>query len=185
MFKLTYKNKIKNLTYCGLFIALITICSWIAVPTVVPFTLQTFGIFAAVGILGGKLGTAAVTGYVLLGAVGVPVFSGFSGGMGVISGTTGGYIVGFIFTALIMWLMERLLGRSIPVFIVSMIVGLAVCYAFGTAWYMIVYTQNTGAVGLGTVIGWCVTPFLIPDAVKIVCAAIVTERVRKYAGIKA
>ena len=84
-----------------------------------------------------------------------------------------------------MWLMERLLGRSIPVFIVSMIVGLAVCYAFGTAWYMIVYTQNTGAVGLGTVIGWCVTPFLIPDAVKIVCAAIVTERVRKYAGIKA
>ncbi len=174
------KEKIRSITYCGLFIALITVCSWISIPTTVPFTLQTFGVFAAVGILGGKLGTIAVIGYVILGTIGVPVFSGFSGGVGVIAGTTGGYIVGFIFAALAMWLVEKILGRKPWVLILSMIAGLIVCYAFGTAWFMIVYTAKTGTVGLGAVISWCVVPFIIPDAVKIACAAIITEKAGKY-----
>lgn len=173
-------EKIRSITYCGLFIALITVCSWISIPTTVPFTLQTFGVFAAVGILGGKLGTIAVIGYVILGTIGVPVFSGFSGGVGVIAGTTGGYIVGFIFAALAMWLVEKILGRKPWVLILSMIAGLIVCYAFGTAWFMIVYTAKTGTVGLGAVISWCVVPFIIPDAVKIACAAIITEKAGKY-----
>lgn len=173
-------EKIRSITYCGLFIALITVCSWISIPTTVPFTLQTFGVFAAVCILGGKLGTIAVIGYVILGAIGVPVFAGFSGGVGVIAGTTGGYIVGFIFAALAMWLVEKILGRKPWVLILSMIAGLIVCYAFGTAWFMIVYTAKTGTVGLGAVISWCVVPFIIPDAVKIACAAIITEKAGKY-----
>lgn len=173
-------EKIRSITYCGLFIALITVCSWISIPTTVPFTLQTFGVFAAVGILGGKLGTIAVIGYVILGAIGVPVFSGFSGGVGVIAGTTGGYIVGFIFAALAMWMVEKILGRKPWVLILSMIAGLIVCYAFGTAWFMIVYTAKTGTVGLGAVLSWCVVPFIIPDAVKIACAAIITEKAGKY-----
>lgn len=173
-------EKIRSITYCGLFIALITVCSWISIPTTVPFTLQTFGVFAAVGILGGKLGTIAVIGYVILGAIGVPVFAGFSGGVGVIAGTTGGYIVGFIFAALAMWLVEKILGRKPWVLILSMIAGLIVCYAFGTAWFMIVYTAKTGTVGLGAVLSWCVVPFIIPDAVKIACAAIITEKAGKY-----
>ncbi|WP_124099226.1 biotin transporter BioY [Ruminococcus sp. Marseille-P6503] len=177
-------KKIRSITYCGLFIALIAVCSWISIPATVPFTLQTFGVFAAVGILGGKLGTIAVTGYVILGAIGVPVFAGFSGGMGAIAGTSGGYIIGFIFTALTMWLFEKLLGKKFWVLILSMVIGLIVCYAFGTVWFMIVYTNNTGAVGLGTVLGWCVTPFLIPDAVKIVCATIITNRVKKLQVVK-
>ena len=179
------RDKIRSITYCGLFIALITVCSWISIPPTVPFTLQTFGVFVVVGILGGKLGTIAVIGYVILGAIGIPVFSGFSGGMGVIMGATGGSIVGFIFAALVMWLFERLLGSRLWVLIVSMIAGLVVCYAFGTAWYMIVYTSNTGAVGLGTVLSWCVIPFIVPDVVKIACAAIITERVKKYSRVKA
>ncbi len=174
------KEKIRSITYCGLFIALITVCSWISIPTTVPFTLQTFGVFAVVGILGGKLGTIAVIGYVILGTIGVPVFSGFSGGVGVIAGTTGGYIVGFIFAALAMWLVEKILGRKPWVLILSMIAGLIVCYAFGTAWFMIVYTAKTGTVGLGAVLSWCVVPFIIPDAVKIACAAIITEKAGKY-----
>lgn len=173
-------EKIRSITYCGLFIALITVCSWISIPTTVPFTLQTFGVFAAVGILGGKLGTIAVIGYVILGTIGVPVFAGFSGGVGVIAGTTGGYIVGFIFAALAMWLVEKILGRKPWVLILSMIAGLIVCYAFGTAWFMIVYTAKTGTVGLGAVLSWCVVPFIIPDAVKIACAAIITEKAGKY-----
>lgn len=164
-------------------VALMAVCSWISIPTTVPFTLQTFAVFAAVGILGGKLGSLSVFVYVLMGAIGIPVFQGFSGGFGIITGTTGGYILGFIFSALVMWLMEKLLGKNPIVLIISMIVGLAVCYAFGTAWFMLVYTKANGAVSLGTVLGWCVVPFIIPDAVKIVCAAIVSSRVKKYVGI--
>ena len=75
---------VRSMCYVGVFAALMAVCSWIAVPTAVPFTLQTLGVFLAVGLLGGKLGTAAVVVYVLLGAFGLPVFANFSGGAGVL-----------------------------------------------------------------------------------------------------
>lgn len=81
------------MTWCTLqvFAVLIAICSWISIPMTVPFTLQTFAVFLAVGVLGGKRGSLAVLIYILLGAVGIPVFAGFSGGIGVLLGNTGGY----------------------------------------------------------------------------------------------
>ena len=124
----------------------------------------------AVGVLGGKRGTLAVLVYVLLGAVGVPVFAGFSGGIGALLGNAGGYIIGFIFSALVMWAIEHVFGRKPVVQIISMIVGLIVCYAFGTAWFMFAYTRSTGPVGLMAVLGWCVFPFIIPDLIKIALA---------------
>ena len=97
------KTKTYDLAYIAIFAVLIAICSWISIPATVPFTLQTFAVFMAVGLLGGKRGTIAVLTYVLLGAIGVPVFAGFSGGVGALLGNSGGYIVGFIFSALVMW----------------------------------------------------------------------------------
>lgn len=170
------KSKTYDVVYVGVFAVLIAICSWISIPTLVPFTLQTFAVFLTVGLLGGKRGTMAVLVYVLLGAIGIPVFAGFSGGMGIILNNTGGYIIGFIFSALVMWLMEHLIGRGLWAQGFSMILGLIICYAFGTAWFMIVYTRNTGAVGLATVLGWCVIPFLIPDIVKIALALVLSNR---------
>ena len=114
--------------------------------------------------------------YILLGAVGAPVFSGFKGGIGALLGTTGGYIVGFLFTALIVGLAVEKFGRSLPVLIVSMVLGILVCYAFGTAWFMVVYARKTGPIGLGTALGWCVFPYLLPDAVKIALASALTVR---------
>ena len=96
------KMQTLDMAYIGLFAVVIAICSWISIPTVVPFTLQTFAVFLAVAVLGGKRGTLAVIVYVLLGAVGLPVFSGFKGGIGVLLNTTGGYIIGFVFSALVM-----------------------------------------------------------------------------------
>ena len=177
---MTTKITVKQLCFCGIFVALIAVCSWISVPTTVPFTLQTFAIFLAVGLLGGKLGTIAVTVYVLLGAVGVPVFKGFKGGPAVIFGTTGGYIVGFIISALVMWLIQSLFGTKLVVLIISMLAGLLVCYAFGTAWFMIAYAKKTGAIGLGSVLGWCVLPFILPDLIKIACVAVLTSRLKKH-----
>lgn len=164
------RGRTYDMAYIAVFAVLIAICSWISIPMTVPFTLQTFAIFLAVGVLGGRRGTLAVVVYVLLGAIGIPVFAGFSGGLGIIMNNTGGYIIGFIFSALIMWLMESLFGRKLWVQAVSMALGLLACYAVGTAWFMFVYIRTSGAVGLSTVIGWCVIPFIVPDIVKIVLA---------------
>ena len=174
------RNKTYDMVYIAIFAVLMAICSWISIPMAVPFTLQKFGVFMAVGILGRKRGTFAVLIYIILGAIGVPVFAGFSGGIGVLLSSTGGYIVGFLFSALVMWGMETLWGKKPVVQILSMIVGLIVCYALGTIWFMIIYARDTGAVGLGTVLGWCVIPFIIPDLVKIALAYVLSRRLRNY-----
>ena len=158
--------------------AVMAVCSWISIPAAVPFTMQTFGVFLAVGLLGGRNGTLAVLVYILLGAAGLPVFSGFNGGIGHLFGATGGYIIGFVFSALLMWLAEALFGKSNKVLIVSMVAGLLVCYAFGTAWFMVVYARDSGSIGLITALSWCVFPYIIPDALKILLAAVLTRRLR-------
>ena len=118
--------------------------------------------------------------YIILGAVGVPVFAGFSGGVGVLLGTTGGYIIGFLFTALLYWVITHFFGDKLPVMIIAMALGLVVCYAFGTAWFMLVYARTTGAVGLMTALGWCVFPFILPDCVKIALAILLAKRIPKH-----
>ena len=173
------RRRTYDIAFIGIFTALITICSWISIPTPIPFTLQTFAVFLAVAILGGKRGTLAVVVYVLLGAIGVPVFAEFTGGIDIILRNTGGYIIGFIFTALIMWLAESLFGRKPWVQGISMVFGLLACYAIGTAWFMFIYIRDTGAVGLSTVLGWCVIPFIVPDAVKIVLALTLSNILKK------
>ena len=177
------KMKTRDIVYIGIFAAVITICSWISIPATVPFTMQTFGVFLCVGLLGGRRGTLAVSVYLLLGAVGLPVFSGFTGGIGHLFGATGGYIIGFLFSALVMWLIERLHGRSIKTLVLSMIAGLITCYAFGTAWFMVVYAKDSGSIGLMTALAWCVFPYVIPDAVKIALATVMTRRIRQITDI--
>lgn len=173
------KGKTYDMAYIAVFTVLIAICSWISIPMAIPVTLQTFAVFLSVAVLGGKRGTTAVLIYILLGATGVPVFAGFTGGLGVILNTTGGYIIGFILTALIMWMMESTLGRKLWVQALSMVLGMAACYAAGTAWFMFVYMRETGSVGLTTVLGWCVIPFIIPDAVKIALALTLSNTLRR------
>jgi biotin transport system substrate-specific component len=146
----------------------------------VPFTLQTFAVFLVTGLLGLKCGTLSVLVYLLLGAVGLPVFAGFKGGVGVLLGVTGGYLLGFIFSALAVGLLTKYFGRSLPMLILSMVVGLVLCYAFGSAWFLVIYTQSSGAMALTTVLAKCVIPFLLPDAVKIALAALLTRRLSPH-----
>jgi biotin transport system substrate-specific component len=117
--------------------------------------------------------------YILLGAVGVPVFAGMTGGVGILLGSTGGYIVGFLFSALVMWAFEKIPGKKAVIQILSMLAALLVCYVFGTVWFMVVYARTTGAMGLGTVLGACVLPFVIPDLVKIALAFVLSNRLRR------
>lgn len=169
---------------CALFTAIIAVCSQIAVPMTVPFTMQTFAIFCTLVVLGGKRGTVSIALYVILGMIGIPVFAEFTGGFGIVLGATGGYIIGFVPMALVYWAAEKLFGKSLPVVVVSMAVGLLVLYAFGTLWFMWVYTKTTEAVDFLTALKWCVLPFIVPDAVKAALAVFVAGRVSKYVGIK-
>ena len=169
--------KVLDLVYISIGAALIAICSWISIPTAVPFTLQTFAVFFVLLLLGGERGTIATLIYILLGAVGVPVFAGFSGGIGVLLGSTGGYIIGFLFMGLIYIVFTRVFGKSLAVKIIALVLGLAVCYAFGTVWFMYVYTRNTGDVGIMAVLSWCVFPFILPDLLKMALAFVIAKRV--------
>ena len=175
----TDSNKTRDIVYMSVFTAMISICSWISIPANIPFTLQTMGVFTTVGLLGGKRGTLTVLTYILLGAIGVPVFAGLTGGISVLLGTTGGYIMGFLLSALLMWGIETIMGRNQIVLAFSMVAGLIVCYVFGTAWFMLIYTQHSGVIGLSTVLGLCVIPFIIPDLIKIGVALFLTKRLKK------
>lgn len=161
----------------ALMAVLIAVCSWISIQTVVPFTLQTFAVFCALELLGGARGTIAVAVYLLLGAVGAPVFAGFTGGLGILLGSTGGYLLGFLLTGLVYWLFERL-GHSLWLRVAALLLGLALCYAFGTLWFIEVYSRANGPLSVVTALGWCVLPFLVPDGLKLALALLLSARLK-------
>ncbi|MBQ9686844.1 MAG: biotin transporter BioY [Oscillospiraceae bacterium] len=156
--------------------ALIAVCSWLSVPSIVPFTLQTFAVCLITALFGLRMGLLTVAVYLLMGAVGLPVFAGFKGGVASLLGPTGGYLVGFLFTALVVGLSVNRLGRRPLVLILSMALGIALCYAFGTVWFVLVYTRTRGPIGVGAALSLCVFPYLIPDALKIALASFLTGR---------
>ena len=172
----TKRMATRDLVYVALMAVVIAACAWLQVPFgQINFTMQTFGVFVAVGLLGGKLGTMSVVVYLLLGAFGAPVFSNFSGGIAKLAGPTGGYLVGFIFAALVYWGITKLFGDGPFFSILGMILGNLVCYAFGTAWFMVVASSKPG---LAAALSLCVLPYIIPDLGKIVLAYIVTLLLR-------
>ena len=184
------KNRafIYDLVLISVSAALITVCSWISIPLgPVPFTLQTLGILAVMLTTGGRRGTISILVYLALGACGIPVFAGFKGGITAFLGPTGGFLIGFVFAALVYWLFEKLIFKKLMKSTVKTLVfGLigflifeVVMYTIGVIWFMTVYAAQTGPVGLVTVMGWCVFPFIIPDLVKMVIAAIIGERASK------
>lgn len=169
-------KKPRDMAYVAFFAVLIAVCSWISIPTVVPFTMQTFAVFLAVGLLGGRRGTLAVLVYLLMGAVGLPVFSNFTGGLGCLLNVTGGYLVGFLIGAAVCWAFEAAFGRKTWSLVLSMVIGLIACYAFGTVWFMVVYARTTASVGLGTALVMCVLPYIMPDLIKLSLALLLIRR---------
>ena len=163
----------------ALMVVLLVVCSWasITIGSIVPFTLQTFAVFCALELLGGARGTIAVAVYLLLGAVGAPVFSGFKGGLGALLGPTGGYILGFLLTALLYWGFERAAGERVWAQLLLLVLGLALCYGFGTAWFIQVYGRSN-PISVAGALGMCVLPYLPVDAVKLALAAVLCRRLK-------
>lgn len=173
--------KTKDLALCALGAGLLAVSAWITVPVLeIAFTMQTFAVFLLLGLLGGKRGTVSILVYLILGAVGLPVFSGFRGGPGALLGVTGGYIAGFLFSGLVYWAVTKMAG-DVPVSrLAAMILGLLVCYAFGSAWFYVLYLRGGGSITLFAVLGKCVFPYVIPDAIKLALAYILAGRLRKF-----
>lgn len=168
----------RDLTYIAAMTALMAVCAWIAIPAPVPITLQTFAVFLTLFLLGGRRGLIAICVYLLLGAVGLPVFTGFQGGMGVLAGATGGYIIGFMMMGVVYRGLE---DESSPIrCAIALGIGLVVCYGFGTVWYTQAYAQSSGAVGYGSAFLTCVVPFILPDFVKLSLAMTLSKRLKKH-----
>ena len=173
------RTDIKSLTFTAMMAALCCIIGPLSIPLgEVPVSLQVLAVYLCVFALGMKLGTISVGLYLLLGFLGLPVFAGYSGGIKSLLGPTGGYIVGFAFTAFVMgFVMEHIRvenkAAKVAVQILAMVCGLAVCYLFGTLWFM--YVMKMGLVESLTL---CVMPFLLFDAIKMVMAVIMGNALR-------
>ena len=165
------KIRTKQMVLIALMTAVTCVLGPLSIPlpfSPVPISLTNFAIFLAIFVLGMKSGTISFIIYLLLGAVGVPVFSSFRGGFQVLAGPTGGYLIGFIFLALIMGFALDHFDRKLVPTIIGMIIGRAGCYAFGTVWLAKLLSLSFKE---GLMMG--VIPYLPGDAAKIIIAAIV------------
>lgn len=165
------KIRTKQMVLIALMTAVTCVLGPLSIPlpfSPVPISLTNFAIFLAIFVLGMKSGTISFIIYLLIGAVGVPVFSSFRGGFQVLAGPTGGYLIGFIFLALIMGFALDHFDRKLVPTIIGMIIGMAVCYAFGTVWLAKLLSLSFKE---GLMMG--VIPYLAGDAAKIIIAAIV------------
>lgn len=175
----TRKNALstKQMALIGVMTAVTCILGPIAIPlpiSPVPISFTNLAIYLTVYVLGMKAGTISYLVYLLVGFAGLPVFSGFTGGVGKLAGPTGGYMVGFIFMAVIAgWAIDHFQGKCM-FHVLGMVIGTMVCYVFGTIWL-------AGQLGISFTagLGVGVIPYLPGDTAKIILAVLVGPKLRK------
>lgn len=168
----------KDMAYIGLSVALLAVCSQLCIPFAVPFTLQTFAVSAIAIILGPGKGTMTVIIYLLLGAVGLPVFSQFKGGLSALIGPTGGFLFGFIPMTLIIGLLLKNRKYPFPVQLIFGMLGNAALYFTGTLWYAYVSTGFENSIGINKILCSCIFPFILPDLLKLALAISLSKKIK-------
>ena len=159
--------KTRDLALGALFSALMALCSWISLPLgPMSVTLQTFSLYLTLFLLGGRLGTVSVLIYLLLGAVGLPVFSGFQGGIGILLGPTGGFLFSFMLTTLLYWFLTFRFGPRLR--IPAAIIGTILCYIVGLLW-----------LGRFTAAPMAALPMIMGDVLKLLLAHHLSRRLQK------
>lgn len=171
-------TKVYNMTVIAMMSAIMCIVAPslnISIPmSPVPITLAFFIIYITAYVLRPVFATACIGLYLLLGLVGLPVFSGFSGGLQKLAGPTGGYLIGYLF---MVWICAYFIWRwsdRVYMHIIGMVLGSFAAYAFGTVWFCI-----SRKVGILAALAMCVYPYLFGDAVKIAMAAISGPLIRR------
>lgn len=170
---------VREMVFTAICAAIICVLAPISVPInpAVPISLGTLAIYFTSAILGGKRGTFAVIVYILIGFVGLPVFTGMSGGAAKLFGTTGGYIIGYIPLALLTGIFSDMKSKLHWTMPVGMVLGTAVMYTFGTVWFMIL-----SGYPLTAALDLCVKPFLVFDSIKIVLSTLLAVPLRAKLG---
>lgn len=168
-------NATQHLTLCALLCALLAVLAQIHIPLPpVPVSLSLLGVHLCGALLGKRRGAAAAGAYVALGAVGLPVYAGFAGGVSVLFGPTGGFLFGYILCAYAVGALTQRFGFRRRSLLLAMSAGTLLCYASGTAWFMLVTGSN-----LSGSLTACVLPFIPGDLLKIVLAAVLCLRLQK------
>ncbi|MBO5415924.1 MAG: biotin transporter BioY [Clostridia bacterium] len=168
----------QDLTLIAISVAFITVCSYISVPFLsgVSFTLQLFAVFLVAALLSPRQSIMSILVYTTLGLIGVPVFAGFRGGISVLFGATGGYLIGFIIATLIISLSVKFFGNRKSVTALSMLLSLLVCYTAGVLWFLAVSRASDSSAGLSAALWACVIPFILPDLAKLLLASYLSAR---------
>lgn len=167
--------KPQKIAIIGILAAILCVLSPLSLPAgAIPISLATFAIYIVACTVDFKISLSSVTIYILLGAVGLPVFSFFNGGFQAVAGITGGYIIGYIPCTLIIGLLINKFENKKIIYPLSMILGTVFCYLTGTIWYVI--QTKTDFI---TALSVCVLPFLIGDAIKISAASVIGITLRK------
>ncbi len=162
--------KTKDMVLAAVFAAVTVICSQIIIPlplSPVPISLSVLGVFLTGAVLGKKPAAYAQLVYILIGAVGLPVFAGFKGGIGHVIGPTGGYLIAYPLMAFCeAWIIEKLGKNRVYAYLPGMLAGLFICYALGSLWLSV---QAGISIVKALMLG--VVPFIILDLVKIIISA--------------
>ena len=168
----------KNVCYTALAVALICVCSWIAVPLgSVPVTLQSLAVFLSASLLGVKRSFFAIVSYMVLGFMGIPVFAGFTGGIAKLLTPTGGYLLGFLLiTPLTAWMLE---GKKHRFWYRMLIFSLAtlILYVCGVLWLVLI-VENTAKIGVWSAFLLCVVPYILPDICKMILASTISQKLQ-------
>ena len=168
------KNKTKDLTLIAIATALTCVLSPLSVPIgVVPIALTNLVLLLNTYVLGYKKALVACLLYIIIGAIGIPVFANFSGGIGILTGPTGGYIIGYIPMVLVAGLLIEKFENKV-IHIIAMIIGTALCYTLGTWWFCFVMSSS-----LASAMAICVTPFIPFDLIKIIIVIIIGPIIKK------
>ena len=174
------RERVRDMVFIALCAVMIAVCAQIHIPVLpIPYSMQNFGVFIAIGILGGRRAFFAIAVYLALGAAGLPVFAGFSGGVGRLLGETGGFLLGFLAIALVSWLITSLFKRGAASLLASLVTGQLISYAIGAFWYWTLYVREGSGASFSGILSVCVLPFLIPDIIKIFVAVMLSDRARK------
>lgn len=165
----------KKYSRCALFAAIIALCSQLTVPLPpIPFNMALFGVWLCAALFGGRLAALCTALYLSVGALGLPVFSGLQGGLQVLAGPTGGFLISYPVCAAVCGALINRARSLFPIYPASMLIGCIICYGSGCAWYS--FSTSTPFAAALTA---CVVPFIIPDMLKIALASTIAYRLNK------
>ena len=171
-------QKLKSGILIALFSVILLVCSRIAIPYVIPFTLQSLGVFLTFGILGGKKGLLSFLLYLTLGLIGLPISATGEAGINLFLTPAAGYLIGWVICGILFWIIETKFGNRTKTRLIAFSLGTIISYIMGTVWFILIYAYNNTTPSIWTAICYCVFPFIIFDIIKLLTANFIANKLQ-------